>query len=330
MTIRHPRFAPVFVGFFFFAFQAFAQSKPASAPAPWTDAKSGITLNLPPQFEVFEDNNSVQLRAEPRENGGFNCVIVIKVSPNPTSSNAATLLSLNFESMKKTSKVCESGELRLLDGRAVARIQSREEFNNIKMRAATLVAPVPGQTIVVSSIITEDRFAALNKTVEAMLSSIKFGKRDDPKEVVNTRIEGSKWILPECKVSVPIPLGWNVMEQGGKAFLYGNRSAFGDNVNVLMLDNAKKMGAAELLKVNEEQVGKDAIYKSEVRTIGGEKAAYLCWKLVQGKNNLRMVSLVFPRGDQQLAVTITTLDSRWKENEPVVESIVKGLAFTKN
>jgi len=317
----------------FLIFPTFAapqqDTKPASTPAGvWTDAKSGITLNIPAGFEVFESEESVQLRGEPRADGGFNCVFVINTVADDDGLNAATQLSIHIKTLKKDGVPYDQAELRVMDGRDVARSRTVEKApDGRKLRGITIIAPVPGQMIVISAVVAEERFAAIEKTVESFFSSIKFGKHEVRTEFAGTRVEGSNWILPKMKLSIPIPRGWNVLEIGGKALLIGNRDdAFGDNINVLSLSRAKGEDAAALLKINETAIGKDNISKSEVRTVAGEKCAYLRWS---GKDGNRIVSVLIPKDSQQIVVTATILASRWKENEATVESIIKGIEFIK-
>ncbi|MBI5499605.1 MAG: hypothetical protein HY907_05150 [Deltaproteobacteria bacterium] len=147
-----------------------------------------------------------------------------------------------------------------------------------------------------------------------------------------SRVEGDRWHIPRCGVSLPILSGWAVREvRGTHVLVRAGTDSFADNAIVVAAPNLEERtldALVERARTDLDRVGAGIVRGPERLEVAGVPALRLDYEGTMGGDRLlRFASLNFVRPLLSVSVTVTLAAERWPELEAAVDEILHGIRF---
>ncbi|MBI5489308.1 MAG: hypothetical protein HY905_18385 [Deltaproteobacteria bacterium] len=143
-------------------------------------------------------------------------------------------------------------------------------------------------------------------------------------------VEGDRWRIPRCGVSLPIPPGWSVREiRGTPVLLRADAEVFADNAVVVAAPNLEERDVGVLVEralADLDRVDAEIVRGPERLDLAGVPAVRVDYQGTMGGSRLlRFASLNFARPMMSVSVTVTVAAERWPELEAVVGGVLAGV-----
>ncbi|MBX3463915.1 MAG: hypothetical protein KF830_12155 [Planctomycetes bacterium] len=149
-----------------------------------------------------------------------------------------------------------------------------------------------------------------------------------------SRAEGRRWRHDAIGLDVPMPDGWDLRQIQGVDILMrtgGARAGFATNVNVLAQPRGEVVDLEELAALTRQQFGQLGvdIDQLEVQARDGVEVLQLEYHgQIGGSAPLRFLALAYLRGEKQVWITATALQSTWGDQEAELRRLLEDVRIT--